>query len=119
MNTIISMERTTNSGAGSKAGLTALQAKKKLGFIEGTLTKPKLMEADDPSEFNAWNMVNSLVCCWIINIVGAILYASMVYAEKSKAMWDDLERWYAIANALKTSQLKPMIAPCKKGVQGG
>jgi len=40
---------------------TALTAKNKLGFIHGTLAKPKPEDDDDFSEYHAWDMTNSMI----------------------------------------------------------
>ena len=102
-----------------KAVQTTLKAKKKLGFINGTLQKPDFKEGDDTSEFESWDMINSLVCSWIINVIDPKFHASMAYAESAKVTWDDLKRRYAVANAPKISQLKYEIAPCKQGGRSG
>ena len=62
------------------------QSKENLEFIDGTLRKPELKEGDDPSEFEAWDMVNSLVCSWLINMIDPKLHASVAYTETAKAM---------------------------------
>jgi len=41
---------------------------------------------DDPSEFNTWEMVNSLVCSWIINMVDKRLHASVAYTKTINAI---------------------------------
>jgi len=41
---------------------TALRSKNKLGFIDGTLRRLELKEGDDPTEYNAWEMVNPMIC---------------------------------------------------------
>ena len=56
-----------------KAVRTALKSKNKLGFIEGTLTKPT-PKGEDLSELNAWEMVNSMICSWIINVIDPKLH---------------------------------------------
>ena len=70
----------------------ALRSKNKLGFIEGTLRKPVLKEGDDPTEYNAWEMVNSMICSWIINVIDPKLHASIAYIETAAAMWENLRK---------------------------
>ena len=52
-----------------RAVKTALKSKNKLGFLDGTLTKPTPKEGQDMSELQAWEMVNSMICSWILNII--------------------------------------------------
>ena len=79
---LFSMER--NYEIWQPAVRTALKAKKKLGFINGTLIKPILEDEDDPSEFNTCHMVNSLVCSWIINVKVPKLQASIALHGSDK-----------------------------------
>ena len=46
---------------------TSLRSKNKLGFINGTITKPIEMEGKSLAEINAWEMVNSMIQSWIMN----------------------------------------------------
>ena len=45
-----------------KAVRTALKSKNKLGFIDGTLSKPESKTEEGRGELEAWEMVNSMVC---------------------------------------------------------
>jgi len=38
------------------------------------------------SEFNAWEMVNSTICSWIINVIDPKLHASVAYAKTAYEM---------------------------------
>jgi len=84
-----------------KAIRTVLKSKNKLGFIEGTLTKPT-PKGEDFSELNAWEMVNSMICSWIINVIDPKLHTSVAYAETAYEMWENLRKRYAIANTLRS-----------------
>ena len=64
-----------------KAVRTASTAKNKLGLIEGTLTKPKSKDDDDPTELKAWEMLNSMICSWMVNVINPKLHISMAYVE--------------------------------------
>jgi len=52
-----------------KAVRTSLKSKNKLGFIEGTITKPTPKTGEDTIELQAWEMANSMVCSWILNVI--------------------------------------------------
>ena len=47
----------------------ALRAKNKLGFIEGTLKRPEKEPDKDFSEADAWDLVNSMLCSWLLNVI--------------------------------------------------
>jgi len=84
-----------------KAVWTALKAKNKLGFIDGSLTKPELKEGEGFSAYHAWDIVNSMICSWILNVIESRLRPSVAYAETASAMWQDLQKRYGVANAPK------------------
>ena len=84
-----------------KAVQTALKAKNKLGFIEGTLVKPNPKEGEDNSELVAWEMANSMICSWTVNVIDPRLHASMAYADTTQVMQENLSKRYAIANTPK------------------
>ena len=48
---------------------TDIKAKNKLGFIEGTLKRPAETSYEDFSEANARDMVSSMLCSWLLNII--------------------------------------------------
>jgi len=49
-----------------KAVTTALRSKNKLGFVNGTI---KLNDGANQSEKDAWEMVNSTICSWLLNVI--------------------------------------------------
>jgi len=61
-----------------------------LGLIEGTLTKPTPKKGEDLSELNAWQMVNSMIYSWIINVIDLKLITSVTYAKTASGMWENL-----------------------------
>jgi len=94
----------------------ALKAKNKLGFIEGTLKRPAETSDEDFSEANAWDIVNSMLCSWLLNIIDPKLRMTVAYSETAYAMWNNLKRRYSVANTPKIYQLKAAIADCKQGI---
>jgi len=57
-----------NCGLWEKAVRSALKSNNKLGFINRTLKKPEIKEGDF-TEYHAWDMVNSMVCLWLLNVI--------------------------------------------------
>jgi len=78
-----------------RAVRTALKAKNKLMFIDGTLQKPKPKEGDDLSELQAWEKVNSMICSWILNVIESKLRNSIAFVETAELMWTNLKKRYA------------------------
>jgi len=93
---------------------TVLKAKNKLCFIDGSLTRPTSKADEGFSEADAWDMANSMLCSWLLNVIDPKLRMSIAYSDTAKIMWDDLKKRYA-ANTPKIHQLKANIANCKQG----
>lgn len=88
----------------------AWRAKKKLGFVEGTLTKP----SDDSAETEDWWMVNPMLVAWIFNTIELTLSSTVTYTETVKELWDDLRHRFSIGNGARVYQLKANLAACKQ-----
>ena len=67
-----------------------LKARNKLGFVDGTLT----LEKTDVSKTSKWERVNVVVCNWILGSISESIYASHVYSDKAKDIWDELFETY-------------------------
>ncbi|KAL0357405.1 UNVERIFIED_CONTAM: hypothetical protein Scaly_1426200 [Sesamum calycinum] len=65
----------------------ALCAKMKLGFIDGTSTKPCVT---DPF-FEKWICVESMVT-WILNCISKEIVCSFMYAKSARTLWLDFEK---------------------------
>lgn len=88
----------------------ALRAKKKLGFIDGTLAKPE----EESLEIEDWWMVNSMLVAWILNTIEPSLRSTVTYTENVKDLWDDLRQRFSIGNGARVHQLKTDLASCKQ-----
>jgi len=93
--------------------ITALTAKNKVAFINGTITKPDVATGAKLVEVNAWVIVNSMVTLWILNVMDRKLHASIAYADSTQSICENTKKRYAIPNVPKIHQLKSDIASCK------
>ena len=64
---------------------TALKAKNKLVFIDGSPTKPTVMD-DNASELQARETSNSLVSSSMLNVIEPKLRTGVAYNDTPKAM---------------------------------
>jgi len=76
--------------------------------------EPEIKEGDFTKN-HAWDIVNSMVCSWLLNVIDQKLRRSVAYAEIAKAMWEDLQKRYGVVSAPKIYQLKANIAKCRQG----
>jgi len=80
-----------------------LRAKNKLGFVDGTITKPDTKGGD---ENFAMKMVNSMITSWIMNVIDPKLHGSIAYVNAAHAMWENIRKRYSIPNIPRIHKLK-------------
>lgn len=90
---------------------TALRAKTKLGFIDGSIKKPSTRSED----FQNWERVDSMVMAWIINSVDPTLHGSISHASTARDVWLDLEERFAQTNAPRIHQLWRTLCLMEQG----
>ncbi|XP_026383558.1 uncharacterized protein LOC113279060 [Papaver somniferum] len=76
-----------NYGSWARGFTKALNAKGKLGFVDGSLPPP----ADDLTH-RCWKRCDDLVGSWLLNCVHPDIRASCLYAASSHAIWKDLQQ---------------------------
>ena len=91
-----------------------MKEKNKLRLINGTPKNPEVKEGDF-IEYHAWDMVNSMVCSWLLNLIEKNLRPTVAYLNTTRAMWEDLQKRYGVASAPKIYQLKASISECRQG----
>ncbi|KAF7809835.1 uncharacterized protein G2W53_036578 [Senna tora] len=89
---------------------TALEAKDKLGFIDGTIKEPK-----DESEFKKWKPVDSMVKSWVRNSMSKDLAESFMFCRTSRELWKELEERYGVKSGPKFYQLQQDLASLRQG----
>ncbi|XP_074296609.1 uncharacterized protein LOC141626951 [Silene latifolia] len=94
----------------AKGFRVALGAKRKLGFIDGTLRK----KPSDPKEQEDWEAVNYTIIAWIFNTIESGLRSSISYRETAFDLWEDIRRRFLVANDIKIYQLQCTLSECKK-----
>ncbi|XP_073051665.1 uncharacterized protein [Primulina eburnea] len=94
----------------ARAMRTALRAKKKFGFIDGSVKEPP----DDSTEQEDWWTVNSMLVSWILNTIEPALRSTITYMEIAKELWDDIKERLSVGNGPRVQQLKSELAECKQ-----
>ncbi|KAH9779201.1 retrovirus-related pol polyprotein from transposon RE1 [Citrus sinensis] len=94
----------------ARAMRTALRAKKKFGFIDGSVIQP----SDDSMTQEDWWTVNSMQISWILNTIEPTLRSTITYREVTKELWDDIKERFSAGNGPRVHQLKSELAECKQ-----
>ncbi|KAL6291859.1 hypothetical protein ACE6H2_000001 [Prunus campanulata] len=95
----------------SRAMRMALDAKNKLGFIDGSITKPK----DVSTKFHQWTRCNSMVLSWIVNALSPEISNSVIYTATAREVWDDLRERFSQKNAPRIFEICRAIANHTQG----
>lgn len=80
---------------------TALCAKTKLGFIDGSIKKP----SSQSEVYHDWEKADSMGTTWLIYVKKPNLHISITHASTTRGVWVDLEERFAHTNASRIHQL--------------
>ena len=89
---------------------TGLRAKKKLGFVDGTIKPPQ--EGSDEEE--DWMTVNAMVTSWIFNTIDPKIRSSITHREIARDLWDGIKARFRVKSEVKVQQLKEELMNCKQ-----
>ncbi|PNX93517.1 retrovirus-related Pol polyprotein from transposon TNT 1-94 [Trifolium pratense] len=89
---------------------TALRARKKFGFVDGTIGRP----GEESSDLEDWWTNNSLLVSWIMNTIEPSLRSTMSHMEVAMDLWNDIKERFSIANGPRIQQLKAELVECKQ-----
>ncbi|KAK4388219.1 Retrovirus-related Pol polyprotein from transposon RE2 [Sesamum angolense] len=67
-----------------------LEARDKLGFIDGTCVRP----ADGAADLRQWVITDSTVRTWILNTISKDIVNAFLYANSAHSLWLELEARY-------------------------
>ncbi|XP_068503970.1 uncharacterized protein [Phaseolus vulgaris] len=91
----------------------ALTAKKKLGFVDGTIEMPS--QEKDPSQFELWNQCNSMILSWLSHSIEAEITAGVIHGKTARQVWEDLRDQFAQKNAPAIFQIQKAITTMSQG----
>jgi hypothetical protein len=94
----------------SRSLRTALRARKKFGFVDGTIERPDEGSAD----LEDWWTNNSLLVSWIMNTIEPSLRSTMSHMEVAQDLWQDIKERFSVVNGPRIQQLKAELAECKQ-----
>ncbi|XP_026458243.1 uncharacterized protein LOC113358777 [Papaver somniferum] len=98
-----------NYGSWVRGITKALNAKGKLGFVDGSLPPPT-----DELQYQCWKRYDDLVGRWLLNSCQPDIRASCLYAPSSHVIWKDLQVRFCISNAPILFRLKSAIAAIRQ-----
>ncbi|XP_075665392.1 uncharacterized protein LOC142635061 [Castanea sativa] len=90
----------------SRAIVLALTVKKKIGFVNGKISKPDL----DSPLYEDWESYNTMVLSWMINSMHVDVSSSIMYCETAREMWIEFQNVFAQGNGPKIYNLQQEIS---------
>lgn len=100
-----------NYGIWHIAMTTSLEAKNKLGFLDGSIAKPS---ENDPY-FKIWCRCNSMLKSWLLNSVSKKIYTSILYIKHAADIWKDLHTRFHKSNLPRLYKLRHQIHSLRQG----
>ncbi|KAH9717541.1 hypothetical protein KPL71_021864 [Citrus sinensis] len=80
-----------------RAMTISLNAKSKLGFIDGTTTMPSATAK--PDECASWKKCNDMILSWILNSLTQDLADNVIFSSTAQEVWEDLRDRFSQSNA--------------------
>ncbi|RVW70673.1 Retrovirus-related Pol polyprotein from transposon RE1 [Vitis vinifera] len=91
-----------------RAMTISLNAKSKLGFIDGTTTMPSA--TDKPDLHASWKKCNDMILSWILNSLSQDLADSVIFSTTAQEVWEDLQDRFSQSNAPRIFHIEMDIA---------
>ncbi|XP_021755079.1 uncharacterized protein LOC110720366 isoform X2 [Chenopodium quinoa] len=88
---------------------TALEARRKFDFLDGTINKPS-----PPCTKSDWTTINAMLISWITNTIDPQLKSSLSKFREAKPFWDHLKQRFSQTNGPRIQQLRSSIAKCEQ-----
>ncbi|CAL2274238.1 unnamed protein product [Prunus armeniaca] len=102
-----------NYNTWSRSMKISLSAKNKIGFIDGSIKKPK---ADKhPLDSAAWQRCNDMVVSWLLTSLEPDVADSVIYLSTAHDIWDDLRERFSQNNVPRLFQINREIASLTQG----
>lgn len=86
----IKLKGTENYQIWSCAMILALEAKNKIGFVDGTCRRSNTDEVLGKQ----WDRCNAVVLSWILNSINEELYLGQIFSRKASLVWKELKETY-------------------------
>jgi len=93
--------------------LNALKAKRKLGFIDGSIKKPTAAG----SEMDSWTSVNSMVIGWLRTSIIPRVRSTVTHQSDAAELWESLKKRFSVGNKVRTHQIVCQLATCRQDGQ--
>ena len=88
----------------------ALKARKKFGFVDGSISQPH----QDSEDLDDWWTNNALVLFWIKLTIAESVRFNLSHLEIASDYWEHIRRRYSINNGQRVQHIKAELATCRQ-----
>ncbi|XP_048228572.1 uncharacterized protein LOC125369730 [Ricinus communis] len=89
----------------------SLTAKRKFGFVDGSIMKPT-----DPEKIEDWIAVHSMLVSWINNTLDAFVRSTLEDYDDASVLWTNLKNRFCVVSVTRICYLKMALGECKQGI---
>ncbi|XP_026445322.1 uncharacterized protein LOC113345883 [Papaver somniferum] len=100
----------TNYDEWARAIRRSLIAKRKFGFVDGTIKQP-----EDPDQLEEWIVFHSMVVSWINNTLDSSIRSTLGDYDDAGLLWTHLKKRFCVVSGTRIRQLKSYLSECKQG----
>ena len=88
----------------------ALKARKKFGFVDGTIPLP----GEDSEDLEDWWTNNALEVSWIKLTITEKVRSNLSHIEIASDYWEHIRRRYSVKNGQRVQRIKAELAMCRQ-----
>ncbi|KAL9308357.1 putative retrotransposon gag domain, retrotransposon Copia-like protein [Arabidopsis thaliana] len=89
----------------------ALNVRNKLGFIDGTITKP----IENHKDFGSWSRCNDMVATWLMNSVSKKIGQSLLFINTAEGIWNSLMSRFKQDDAPRVFEIRQRLSAIQQG----
>ena len=88
----------------------ALKARKKFGFVDGSIPQP----GSDSPDLDDWWTNNALVLSWMKLTIAESVHSNLSHLEIASDYWEHIHKRYSVNNGQRVQRIKAELATCRQ-----
>ena len=101
----------TGFNSWKRSMIISLSAKNKIGFVDGSISKP----ATTASNYSNWHRANSMVISWLLNSLSRDIADSVLFLQTAAEIWSELNQRYEQSSGVVLYQIQQHLYSISQG----